>query len=289
MGCSPDAGTRRAVNTRGMPKLRANGVGLYYEEHGDGEPILCIHGTGSSAAMWADAVAELAKRGRAIAYDRRGFSRSERPEPLVMDVHLHADDAAALLEALDVGPAIVVGRSQGGEIAVDLALRHPDRVRALVLLEGGALGLSVAEAGWLAGVTEQVLAAAEADVSVVGETLLRCVVGDEGWEAMPEPVQRMFEDNGPAIAAEVHGGLLDVSAEELGTIARPALLLSGEQSPPVFAEVTRIMAAAMPSAVVEWVEGGHIVDPAHPAVLAFLDEVLSPSSRRPVRAEPFRA
>jgi esterase len=72
-----------------------------------------------------------------VVYDRRGSFRSGRPEPYVTSVHEHADDAAALIDALAAAPAIVIGRSYGGEIAVDLALRYPDRVRALALLEGG--------------------------------------------------------------------------------------------------------------------------------------------------------
>jgi esterase len=111
-------------------------VSLYYEEHGAGEPILCIHGTGSSAALWFDAAHELATHGRTIVYDRRGFARSERPEPFVTDVHQHTDDAAALIEALEAAPAVVIGRSYGGNVALELALRYPDRVRALALLEG---------------------------------------------------------------------------------------------------------------------------------------------------------
>jgi pimeloyl-ACP methyl ester carboxylesterase len=94
-------------------------------------------------------------RARTIVYDRRGFSRSERPEPFVADVHLHADDAAALIDALAAAPAIVVGRSAGGEIAVDLALRYPDSIRALALLEGGGLTLGEAAMQWIAAVDEQ--------------------------------------------------------------------------------------------------------------------------------------
>jgi pimeloyl-ACP methyl ester carboxylesterase len=55
-----------------VPTVLVNGVSLYYEEHGAGEPILCIHGTLSSAALWSEAAAELGTRGRAIVYDRRG-------------------------------------------------------------------------------------------------------------------------------------------------------------------------------------------------------------------------
>lgn len=257
-----------------MPEIRVNGVTLYYEEHGAGAPILCIHGTGSSAAVWGGAAAELAKHGRTIVYDRRGFSRSERPEPLVMDVRLHADDAAALLDALDAAPAVVIGRSQGGEVAVDLVLRHPDRVRALVLLEGGGLSLGESTRRWLGELDERVFAAAEADVGTVGETMLSGVLGADGWAALPGSVQEMFTDNGPAIVAEHRGGHLGATAEELGAVTHPTLLVGAKASPPELVEMTGLMAAAMPSARVEWVEGDHLIDPADPAVLAFVDEVL---------------
>ena len=255
-------------------RLRVNGVALYYDEHGAGQPIVCIHGTGSSAVMWADAVPELATHGRTIVYDRRGSFRSERPRPYLTNVHQHTDDAAALIDALDAAPAIVIGRSYGGEIAIDLALRYPACVRALALLEGGGFSLSEAAMRWMAEIGERVFAAAEVDMSTVAETLLRKVLGDAGWEGLPEPAKQMFTANGPAIVAEERGGPLDVGADQLGTIVQPTLLVAAEDSPPAFAEVTHLVAAAMPSAMVEWVEGGHLINPAHPAVLAFIDEVL---------------
>ncbi len=270
-----------------------NGVSLYYEEHvaddehGAGEPILCIHGTGSSALMWADAALELRAHGRTILYDRRGFSRSERPEPFVTSVHQHADDAAALLEALDAAPAIVIGRSQGGEIAVDLALRYPDHVHALALLEGGGFSLSEAFLRWDAELTRQVLAAADVDVSTVAETMFREVLGDAGWEGLPAAAKEIFTANGPAIVAEHRGGSLDVSAAELATLAPPTLIVAGRDSPPAFADVTDRMSAALPSARVVWVDGGHLINPAHPAVLAFVDEVLADRARTEVSPEPY--
>src|ERR671923_619489 len=109
-----------------MPELQVNGVRLYYEAHGSGPPILCVHGAGSSALMWEAAVPRLARLGRVIAYDRRGCTRSQRPVPYDRtSVAEHADDAAALLVALAAAPAVVIGRSYGGAVATDLALRHP--------------------------------------------------------------------------------------------------------------------------------------------------------------------
>jgi len=259
-----------------MPEIRVNGISLYYEEHGAGEPIVGIHGAGSSAAFWADAAQELARHGRTIVYDRRGCSRSERPEPYATNVHQQADDAAALIDALAAAPAIVVGRSYGGAVAIDLALRYPDRVRALVQLEGdGGLSLSEAAMREVAELEEQVFAAAEIDMDTVAETLVRSVLGDAGWEGLPEPAKEILTANGPAIVAELRGGYPDVTAAELGTIDQPTLLVGGKDSLLDYAEVMKLTAAATPSARVEWVEGGHAINPAHPVVLAFVDDVLA--------------
>jgi esterase len=257
-----------------MSEIRVNGASIYYEQHGSGDPIVGIHGSLSSAAFWGDAARALARRGRVIVYDRRGCARSERPEPYATDLHEQADDAAALISALDAAPAIVIGRSYGADAAIDLALRHPHVVRALVLLEGGE---SISEAGrrWLAEVTAQVLAVAEVDLDTVAETVVRAVLGEGAWEELPEPVREVFTANGPSLLAELRGGLLDVTADELGGITQPALLVTGEDSPSIYAEVTDLLAAAMPAARVERVEGGHMIDPAHAAVLSFVDEVLS--------------
>lgn len=263
-----------------MPQTAVNGVALHHEERGAGAPILCIHGTGSSCALWTEAAEVLATRGRVIVYDRRGFGRSERPDPLTMDVGLHADDAAALLAAVGAAPAIVIGRSQGGEIAVDLALRHPGSVRALALLEGGGLALSAPLVRWLADLDREILAAAQADVGAVGEVMVRRVLGDDGWGAMPPSVRAVFTGNGPAIVAEERGGLLQVTAGELGAIPHPTLVVAATDSPPALADAMRTVAQAMPAARLALVEGGHLISPSHPAVLGFVDEVLAAPWRR---------
>ena len=91
---------------------KPDSIDLYYEERGAGDPILCIHGSLSSAMMWEEPAEKLARLGRVITYDRRGCTRSERPQPyLTTTVPEHADDAAALLRALSATPAIIVGRS----------------------------------------------------------------------------------------------------------------------------------------------------------------------------------
>jgi len=110
------------------------GVRLAYTEHGTGTPVLLIHGVASDARALLPVAEALAPRARAIAYDRRGYGDSGAPEPYdATTVSEQAEDAAALLEALDVDGAIVAGDGFGALVALDLLLRHGDRVSAGVL------------------------------------------------------------------------------------------------------------------------------------------------------------
>jgi pimeloyl-ACP methyl ester carboxylesterase len=260
-----------------VPDAHVNGIRLYYEEHGEGTAIFCIHGGGSSASMWADAVEELARRGRVIAYDRRGCTRSQRPEPYESTtVAEQADDAAALLDALAAAPAVVIGRSYGGAVAVDLTLRYPDRVRALVLLEGDALGLSPAALEWTKGIRDRLRAVAAQDgVEAVYEALIVEVVGEGAWDSLPDEVRRILTQNGPALLAELH--YVDEvmpDAAAFAKIDKPTLLVAASESPPEQREMTEAMADAIPNARTALVAGGHLIDPAAPEVLAFVEDVL---------------
>lgn len=260
-----------------MPLAQVNGIRLYYEERGEGAPIACIHGGGSSAVMWGEAVEELAPLGRVIAYDRRGCARSERPEPYERtSVAEQADDAAALLDALAATPAVVIGRSYGGAVAVDLALRYRDRVRALVLLEGDALGLSPAGLEWTRAIRDRLrLVAAQEGVDAVYEALIDEVVGEGVWDSFPDGVRQILSRNGPALLAELHyvdEAVPDAAA--FATVDKPVLLVAASESPPPQREMTEAMAAALPDARTVLVAGGHLVDPAAPEVLAFVEEVL---------------
>jgi esterase len=254
-----------------------NGVRLHHEEHGSGAPILCIHGGGSSAAMWADAIEELAKLGRVIAYDRRGCARSERPEPYERTtVAEQADDAAALLDALEATPAVVIGRSYGGAVAIDLALRYPDRVRALALLEGDALGLSPTGLEWTRAIADRLREVAAQDgTDAVYEALIGEVLGEGAWDSFPDEARRVLTQNGPALLAELR--YVDEpmpGAAAFATIDKPTLLVAASDSPPEQRDMTEAMAGVLPNARTVLVAGGHLIDPAAPEVRAFVDEVL---------------
>jgi pimeloyl-ACP methyl ester carboxylesterase len=258
--------------------MRVDGIDLHHVEQGAGEAILCIHGTGGSVAGWGDAVAALSRLGRVIAYDRRGCGRSERPEGYARtSVAEHAADAAALLDALGGVPAVCVGRSYGATVATTLALRHPGHVRALVLLEGDATReLAPRTAAWVDGLAERLRAvAASSGVDAVGEALIAAVAGPDAWPTLPEDFRRGFTANGPAILAEVGGQWwLPATADELARLDVPALLVSAADSPPELREPTEALARILPRARTSVVGGGHLIDPAAPAVLEFVAAAL---------------
>jgi pimeloyl-ACP methyl ester carboxylesterase len=263
-----------------MPRAHVNGIDIYYEEQGEGDPILCIHGTSSSALVWEDAARELAGHGRCIVYDRRGSFRSERPEPYETSVGEHADDAAALLDSLSAAPAIVIGRSYGGEVALDLARRYPEKVKAMALLEPASLSLSSEGREWWQPVMDKVLTVGVTDISSVAEVFLQEVVDDETWAAFPDEIKNMLRGNGPAILAELRGGPLELTVEEMGAIDQPALMVSAKDSPEAFRSVDRIVSDALPNCVSVVTDGDHLISPSHPAVLEFIDRLVARTAIR---------
>lgn len=111
-----------------MPQTAVRtGVTLNYEVTGDGDPLLLVMGTSGSIPLWGEVISRLAARHRVIAYDNRGLGGSERGEGAISVASL-AEDASALLEALEVPRAHVMGWSLGSAIAQELALAHPGQV-----------------------------------------------------------------------------------------------------------------------------------------------------------------
>lgn len=116
--------------------LRLPGAKIHYEVRGSGPTLLVIPGGPQDAGVFADLSAHLADRYTVVTYDPRGNSRSTTEgDPGDLRVDQHADDAARLIEEIDGGPAYVFGTSGGAQIGLDLTVRHPALVRALVAHE----------------------------------------------------------------------------------------------------------------------------------------------------------
>ncbi|SDU59075.1 Pimeloyl-ACP methyl ester carboxylesterase [Jiangella alkaliphila] len=268
----------------GMPSAIANGVDLYYEAHGHGPVILGIHGSPSSAVLWEPAAVRLGALGTCVVYDRRGYGRSTAPEPFeATDLDDQVADAAALLDRLGAESAIVIGRSTGGLIALELAHSRPHRVDGLVLLEPALFTVDGDTRAWAAQLRAEVLAAAGDDPARAAEAVVRIALGDEAWDAMDAGVRDLLRAGGRAVLAEIRGRGLDLSAEplelsdaELSGIEVPTLLVSAAGSPAPLRRVVPRLAARLPRASAAVVAGGHLIDPASPVVLEFVRPLTEP-------------
>jgi 3-oxoadipate enol-lactonase len=263
-----------------MPVVTANGVSLYYELRGGGERLLFISGTGADLRRTRLAEGPVFDPFTLLQYDQRGLGRSEVP-PGPYTMAQYGDDAAGLLDALGWEDCLVVGVSFGGMVAQELVLRHPDRVRRLVLActsSGGAGGASF---------PLHELMDAPPDEGLARRLQLLDTRWDAAWqEANPETVQmiaegfQLFQDGGQA--AEGPNGLVlqlearshHDTADRLGAIRCPTLVCGGRFDGIAPPENSEFLAQHIPGARLELFDGGHIFFMQDPAALPAIADFL---------------
>jgi pimeloyl-ACP methyl ester carboxylesterase len=115
-----------------MPKIRAGEIEIHYEIHGEGEPLVLISGLGYDLWMWHKMVPGLAEHFQVIAFDNRGVGGTDKPAG-PYTAQMLAGDTAALLKALGIEQAAIMGHSMGGYVAQALVLSRPEMVGKLIL------------------------------------------------------------------------------------------------------------------------------------------------------------
>jgi pimeloyl-ACP methyl ester carboxylesterase len=206
----------------------ANGITIHYAVYGKGPPALLLHGGLANADYWGHQIPPLARRHTVIAMDSRGHGRSTRDaRPLGYD--LMADDAIALLDVLKMPKVDVVGWSDGATVALDLAMRYPDRVRKIF-----AFAAATATSG------EKYSAAL-----------------NPNFVAFVERTRREYEAHS-ATPTEYGSFVIDVlkmwatepnwSDAQLKTIAAPVLVVEGAEDEAIKREHTEYIASVIPRA-----------------------------------------
>jgi 3-oxoadipate enol-lactonase len=231
----------------------ANGTRLYYEVYGKGEPLLLIMGLGASHLGWTAQVPVYAREFRVIVFDSRGTGQSDFPQGVDCTIPLLADDAAALLDALGVDKAHVYGISLGGMIAQEMALRHPDKVRSLVLgatTPGGPHAVG-SDAQALRALLDQGTVVDRAVTPALLEVLFSPDYLAEHLSDLREVFQRSADY--PRTSPEAYGAQLRAVAgydtyDRLPDIAAPTLVLHGTDDPLIPAANGRILAERIPEA-----------------------------------------
>ena len=264
-----------------MPFANIGNIELYYERQGAGPPLLFIGGTGGDLRRPETRFfGPLERNFTILTHDQRGMGQSEKPDsPYSMADY--ADDAAALMDHAGWDQALVVGVSFGGMVAQELVLRHPARVRRLVLCctaSGGAGGASFAYHE-LPPMSRDARAALQVSLSDVRRT--------EAWKAGNPAQYRMLHGYAaadPFVDEEGHaaGAARQLAAraghdtwDRLPQIACPVLVAGGRHDGIARPEVVRALATRIPGARLAFFDGGHLFfldDPAAwPAIIAFLE------------------
>jgi pimeloyl-ACP methyl ester carboxylesterase len=226
------------------------GTQLYFEQGGQGTPLVLIHAGIADSRMWDDQWTALTARHRTIRYDVRGFGRSGPHR----GPFSHVDDLARLLDYLDVERAALLGASMGGTIAIDFTLTHPARVSALITAGAGLGGYQFAEqtrALW-----RQIGAAFDAgDPARAVELELRMWV--DGPDRTPDRVSATVRERVRVMeTANVERNAEEIESEDLeppaiGRLAEvkaPALVLVGDYDVPDMLAIADLLAGTIPGA-----------------------------------------
>lgn len=275
-----------------------NGVKLYYETVGAGEPIVLTHGSWTDGTGWAPSLDALAERYEVVTWDRRGHSRSQNadhPGSRSED----AADLAALIEHLGTGPVHVVGNSYGAIVTLTMVINRPDLVTSaavhepplLTLLEG-TTGTAVADAlAATTGPLDTVAALIEAGHhrAAAEHFLDNVALGPGSWTQLPEPFRALVEGNALTYLDELRDPTsLSIDTAALAATSVPMLLTHGTTSPVYFPAVIDELALLVPAARVKTLTGvGHIPHATHPeawvaALTAFHDQIaVSPNRSTP--------
>jgi pimeloyl-ACP methyl ester carboxylesterase len=251
-----------------MPMLDRDGVRIHYEVAGDGPALILTHGYSSTGEMWAGQVGPLSERFKVITWDMRGHGRSDYPDDeAAYSEEATVADMAALLDAVGANAAVVGGLSLGGYMSLAFHASHPERTRALLIVDTGpGYKNDQARGGWNANAVRTA----------------------ERYEAngLPDPARVSAEvrlarhRDATGLARAARGMLTQKNArviESLPTIAVPAIVIVGADDTP-FLAASDYMATKIPGAKKVVIEGaGHSANIDQPeafnaALLGFLED-----------------
>lgn len=267
-----------------MPSLHANGTEIHYAEAGaGGTPLLLVHGTLGDQRSFEAQMAPLAAAGfHVMALSMRHCWPGTWPaEGGDFRIDTHAADVAAFIGALGRGPVALLGHSRGGHIAVRVAERHPDLLRALILAEpGGELDESLGGKPGAAGNANAFTKAADLVAAGDEEGGLRVVAehtgGPGAWDKRPEERKVASRANARTMLGQRNEQRRPFSRATAATIRTPTLFLHGAQTRPNFvANVQALSGAIAGSKVVVIPNATHGLPYENPtdfnaAVIAFL-------------------
>lgn len=229
-----------------MPKVQVRDIEMYYEETGQGAPLLLIHGLGSSMRDWEMQVPYFSRNFRVITLDVRGHGQTNKPAG-PYSIPLFAEDTAEFMKILQIESAHVVGISMGGMIAFQLALIVPERIRSLVIANTGS-ELIVRTLRDFLMVSQRKLIVRLLGMRKMGEVLSKRLFPEPRFEELRRIFVERWAENDPRAYRDSMQGLLGWSVtDRLSSIHCPTLILSADQDYTPVA-IKEAIVAKMPNA-----------------------------------------
>jgi esterase len=241
----------------GVKAMPVDGYPMAYVEQGAGVPVVLVHGTNGDYRSWVHQMEPLGARYRAVSVSLRHYY----PEPWdgegEFSARQHVKDMIAFIEGLNDERVFLVGHSRGGHVSTHVALRRPDLLRGLVLVEPGlppaALLPGSAEGERFASVRSErtrrlteMVNAGRIDEAV--EHFVDAISGPGTYRARSDAANQMTRDNIRTALGEARDIREPVTPERAATLKMPVLLIGGDKSPPRFAPVLAALERAVPGA-----------------------------------------
>jgi pimeloyl-ACP methyl ester carboxylesterase len=268
--------------------VEVNGTHLHYVERGSGEPVLFVHGGLGDYRTWLPQLATFSERYHAISYSRRAFYPNEWPDAYDASMSSHVEDLAALIDKLGLDSAHLVANSYGGYVCLNVAVRHPEKVRSLALAEPPVQPLLAILPGG-ADMLEQVRQNAwvrSREAFEVGDLqegvkyFLDGAVGAGTLDTMPERTRNAMMKNAPEMSAATLADyatfMPSFTCADARRIKAPTLLMRGGLSPRMYYLINDELARCIPNAEQALIpNAAHVLHAQNPAdhdrtVLAFL-------------------
>lgn len=274
-----------------MPRVEANGIDVYYEEYGQGTPIVVLHGATADHRTWAEQLQPLADDYRIIPLDLRGHGKTGTSNLDTYTVDVYVEDLVAFIDALNLSQPVILGHSWGGMIGYRFAAQHPDKLSALVTV-GATTSHTLSKGEWVykSVFFPAVTLLMDNDRIMNGiNWLLERVFGEDAGGDTDE-LDRLREQHRcdvPEINADERSKIFDALTEYWGSsrplepITVPVLMLYGENELPFPSKHADFLQEKLEQCQVEEIpEAGHNSQADNPEfILSRIREFMTPNMR----------